>query len=195
MQLKSQRNKSVRAEIAENAPKELVVRSTKGRKLSLMLLPIFGLLAYDAFSLLNNWSVLSSAPGARYIKLFLVVVLLLFLGRLIIQFCKFFKRYMANTPAAVLKEEGLWLEGHGLIPWENVQRIEKLVIHPLNLADEDIVGLGICLKNPEAVFNRHWLDLRVLNRLKKSNAKHHILLQQLDLDPHEIAQFAQQFIR
>lgn len=133
--------------------------------------------------------------GTTYIKRLLTVAFILFLGRLTFLFCKAFKQYIARTPTLVLKAEGLWLSSYGHIPWENIERVEKVVINPLLLAGQDIIALGICLKSPEQVFTRHWLDLKVLNRLKRNNAKHHILLLQLDLDPQEIAQFAKKFIR
>lgn len=118
---------------------------------------------------------------------------MLFLIRLAFQFCKLFKRYITSAPALVLNQEGLWLESYGLILWENVEQVEKVVINPLQIAGEDIVGLGICLKHPEELFNRRWLNRKILSGLKKNNAKHHLLLQHLDLDPQEVAQFAKQF--
>lgn len=179
----------------EQSPHELIVRSSKARKLSLMVLPLFGLFALDVFPTIYNWSLFAVIPGARVIKFILAIVLVAFLLRLVFQFCNIFKRYITHAPVAILSGEGLWLEDYGLIPWENVASIEKLVINPFNINGEEIVGLAICFKNPEILFDKGWLHKRMLSMLRSNNALYHLLLQHLDVDPQVVAQFAKKFIR
>ncbi|MGE0010479.1 MAG: hypothetical protein AB7F19_00770 [Candidatus Babeliales bacterium] len=175
--------------------KELIVHSNQARKLSLLLLPFFGWLAFDIFSYISDWSVLNALAGARYIKWVLTFALLIFLVRLTVIFCRLFWRYVTRAPAVVLNDEGLCLENFGLIPWENVEHLEKWISNPLNIPGEELVGLAISFKNPELVFNKGWLHQKIIYMLKTHNSLYHVLVQHLDRDPQEVAQFAKHFIQ
>lgn len=179
-----------------NSVNELIVPMNKARKISLLLLPIFALMAFDGFFILYDWS--SSIPGEKYIKALLVITLVLFLIFLLVRFFQFLRQYISKAPAAILNQDGLWITQYGLIPWENVAAVEEVVIiNPLNARREDIRGLGIRLRNPDLVMKKMKktrLGRALLWQTRHTNTNYHIMLLSLDMSYKEISQFAEQFI-
>ncbi len=167
---------------------ELIVHENKTRKISLLLLPLLAALGFDVLFKLYNWS------SSISIKTLLFIVLIVFAVFSMVRFFQLLKLYISKAPVLILNKDGLWVKQCGVIPWDNILVVEEFIINPFSIEGEDLVSLGIRLRDPEVAFKKTMLGRVALKLVRRRNPNYHILVRHLDISYQEISQFAEKFI-
>ena len=79
--------------------------------------------------------------SAAYFSLFLQIILgLIFTIALISCFYSLY-RIARTTPMAIINSKGIWVKQFGIIPWHNIQKVDKCYV--MNMPVEKAVGIKV----------------------------------------------------
>ena len=198
-----------------NTQSELIVHFDKNfvGTILLILLPFLSIAAFKLFLVpINSFKATISSSYFSYVLVPFQVII----GFSIVLFA-FLWFYLLiqmidKQPVAILNKQGIWINRHGLIPWQHIEAIYPYISHPDNVKNLPVqiqaknIAVGIKIKKDSLFLISEqsswggksvlfWAKLLGNFYAKFLDYHHHITLSCTNIPAEEIISFAHRYIK